>query len=114
MLPVEPSCTYPAGTNRAAALVWLIATSMIWTIPAMAERLVTFEVTALGPHGDPVTDLRSDDCRVAEDGKTQAIGYFHFDGNRREAIVSLGPHEFSNHASFARIHPTVILLDLLS
>jgi VWFA-related protein len=58
--------------------------------------------------------LRSSECQVSEDGKTQAIAFFHLDGTQQQEPIPLGPQEFSNRASFARIHPTVILLDLLS
>jgi VWFA-related protein len=117
----------PVHSNRArrcpGAWVLLLALALVETLPALAERetepdvpathLVKLEVTAMGPHGGPVTDLRSGECQVAEDGKTQTTSYFHFDGNRRET-VSLGPRESSNRTSFAHIHPTIILLDLLS
>ena len=105
--------------------MFVAALSIFWSSRMVAARkspppeqasqpvsLVKFEVSALGPHGEPVTDLRSGECQVSEDGKHQAISFFHFDGNKRQEHFPAGPGS-SNRGSFVA-HPTVILLDLLS
>jgi VWFA-related protein len=81
--------------------------------PSAPAGLVTFELSALGPRNEPVTDLRSGECQVSEDGKRQAITLFHYDGNSRKKDSPNGPQEFSNRDGFA-VRPTIVLLDLLS
>ena len=106
--------------------VILIAIGVLGISPAIAGRkrqpqeqpsqpagLVKFELSALGPHGDPVADLRRSECQVSEDGKHQGIALFHYDGNQRQKAAPAGPQEFSNRDGFA-VHPTIVLLDLLS
>jgi len=77
------------------------------------QQLVKFELTALGPHGDPVADLQSSECQVFEDGKRETLGLFDYDGIRRRDVNLSGPALYSNRDSFA-IYPTIVLLDLLS
>ena len=106
--------------------VIVIAVGLICICPANAARkrqpqeqpsqpvgLVKFELSALGPRNEPVTDLRSGECQVSEDGKRQVIALFHRDGNRRQKADPTSPREFSNRDGSV-VHPTVILLDLLS
>jgi hypothetical protein len=106
--------------------VIVIAVGLICICPANAARkrqaqeqpsqpvgLVKFELSALGPRNEPVTDLRSGECQVSEDGKRQVITFFHRDGNRRQKADPTSPREFSNRDGSV-VHPTVILLDLLS
>jgi VWFA-related protein len=81
--------------------------------PSQPGAFVKFEAIALGPHGEPVTDLRSSECQVSEDGKREEIAFFRYDGNRRSETTPTGPHEFSNR-DWLTVHPTIILLDLLS
>jgi VWFA-related protein len=106
--------------------VILIAVGVLGISPAIAGRkrqvnearstpagLVKFELSALGPRNEPIADLRSSECQVSEDGKRQEIALFHYDGNQRQKAAPAGPQEFSNRDGFA-VHPTIILLDLLS
>jgi VWFA-related protein len=81
--------------------------------PFRPVRLVKSELSALGQRNEPITDLRSGECQVSEDGKHQVIALFHYDGNRQQKTAPAGPEEFSNRDS-SIAHPTVILLDLLS
>jgi len=99
-----------------------IALSMVCAFPAIADRksleqeppshpamLVKFEASAVEAQDQPVTDLQSSECRVAEDGKRETIALFGYDGNRQQATALTGPHEYSNRGAFAT-RPTVILL----
>ncbi|SPE40414.1 exported hypothetical protein [Candidatus Sulfotelmatobacter sp. SbA7] len=81
--------------------------------PSQPVGLVKFELSALGPRNEPVTDLRRSDCQLSEDGKRQAIAFLHYDGNNRKLSAPSGPQEFSNREGLA-VHRTVVLLDLLS
>ena len=72
-----------------------------------SRRLVKLNVAVLDAKQEPVTDLRSTELFVREDGKPQHIALFRFAGsNRKGAAPAAG--EFANRASPA---PTVILLD---
>jgi len=50
--------------------------------------LVVFSATAVDGHGRPVTDLRSEDFRVYEEGRPQRIAHFH-DGRELPARILL-------------------------
>ena len=120
MAAFERSRTYNTGTVFCRGAILLIAVGMICTFPAAAGRkpsqpagLVTFQMSALGPNNEPVTDLRRGECQLSEDGKRQTIAFLHYDGNNRRNSAPAGPQEFSNREGFAG-HPTVVLLDLLS
>ncbi len=126
MVPCEPGCTCSARNAFRRASMFLIAVSIFCCSRAVAARksqaqaqtsqpaaLVKFELSALDPHGEPVTDLRSSECQLSEDGKHEAAAFFHYDGNDRQKAAPAGPQEFSNREGFV-VHPTVILLDLLS
>ena len=83
--------------RRIRVVILLIAVGVICISPATADRkrqlqqqpstpvgLVKFELSALGPRNEPITDLRSAECQVSEDGKRQVIALFHYDGNRQQ------------------------------
>ena len=106
--------------------VIVIAVGLLYICPANAGRkrqqrerastpvgLVKFDLSALGPRSEPITDLRSTECQVSEDGKHQVIALFHYDGDQPRKAAPARPQEFSNRDGSV-VHPTVILLDLLS
>ncbi len=74
---------------------------------ASRQRLITLNVAATNSRDEPVTDLKSTDIQLREDGKPQPIVFFRFAGNTR-TTAPLAPGEFANHAAPP---PVVILLD---
>jgi VWFA-related protein len=74
---------------------------------ASPERLITLNLAATNTRDEPVTDLKSADIQLREDGKPQPIAFFQFAGSSR-AMAPPGPGEFANHAEAP---PVVILLD---
>src|ERR1035441_3997015 len=74
--------------------------------------LVRLYPVALDANGKPVTDLTADDFKIVDQTKAQTILAFHEPRNEPAA-----PHdvlEFSNRASGAAPHVTVILFDLMN
>jgi VWFA-related protein len=71
------------------------------------KRLIVLDVAATDTKGEPVTDLKSGDVQLREDGKPRTIVYFRFDGSRRE-MLSPAPGEVANHPGAA---PTIVLFD---
>ncbi len=69
--------------------------------------MITLNVAATNSRDEPVTDLKSTDIQLREDGKPQPIVFFRFAGNTR-TTAPLAPGEFANHAAPP---PVVILLD---
>lgn len=59
------------------------------------KRLIVLNVAATDSKGDPVTDLKSGEIRIHEDGKLRPVYFFHFDGSRRETPTP-APGEFVN------------------
>ena len=74
---------------------------------ASGQRLITLNVAATNSRDEPVTDLKSADIQLREDGKPQPIVFFQFAGSTR-AMAPPAPGEFANHAGPP---PVVILLD---
>ncbi len=70
-------------------------------------RLITLNVAATNSRDEPVTDLRSSDLQLREDGKMQPIVFFSFAGSNR-TVAPHAPGEFDNHATPS---PVVILFD---
>ena len=116
----------PFNLRSIWAAIFLAAAILIISLPAIAARkrqpqeqtsqppaLVKFELSAVDAHGEPVRDLQESECQLSEDGKHQVINLFHYDGNDRAKATPSAPPEFSNRDGFA-VHPTVVLLDLLS
>ena len=75
--------------------------------------LITIQVRALDSHGDPVTDLRTSDFRIADDGKPQAPAFSRF-LNTVGLRTPLAPNQFSNRTDNSTAHSTIILFDLLN
>ena len=82
--------------------------------PPPESKLVYLNVVAVDPHGEPVTDLTTDDFQVADAGKSQKIAFFRHRDVKSAPAESLKPDEFSNRTSVGPSHATVILFDLLN
>lgn len=81
-------------------------------------RLLDFTVVAVDNHGQPVTDLTSDDFQVADNGKRQQIAWFHPAGSKSQMPVAAAG-ELSNRSAAtnnlsANRPVTFILFDLLN
>jgi VWFA-related protein len=72
-----------------------------------AKRLIVVDVAATDSKGEPVTDLKSTDVQLREDGKPRTLSYFHFNGSRREMLTPAAG-EVANRAAPP---VTVILFD---
>ena len=83
------------------------------------SRAVLLDVVVTDSHGHPIHNLKSDDFRVFEDGKLQAVSSLeeHHPGTRlavQPALPPLGPNTFSNRRQPATGGTyTVFLLDAL-
>jgi len=71
------------------------------------KRLIVVDVAAIDSKGEPVTDLKSTDIQLREDGKPRTVLYFGFNGSRRERLTP-APGEVANRAAAP---PTIILFD---
>jgi hypothetical protein len=60
----------------AIELVLVLAASQQAQTPQPEPKLVYLNVIAVDSHGDPVTDLTSDDFQIADAGKPQKIALF--------------------------------------
>jgi VWFA-related protein len=80
--------------------------------PQPEPKLVFLNVIAVDAHGDPVTDLTSDDFQITDAGKLQKIAFFRHRDAKPEPALSLKPNEFSNRTSVNSSYPTVILFDV--
>ena len=98
----------------AIELVLALAAPQQAQTPQPEPKLVYLNVIAVDPHGDPVTDLTSDDFQVADAGKPQKIALFRHRDEKLAPAVSLQPNEFSNRTGANPSHTTVILFDLLN
>lgn len=77
-------------------------------------RLVNLSVIAVDSHGQPVTDLTSDDFQIFDSGREQQIAFFHHTGNAPLPAAPLGHNEFTNRADGEIPRATVILFDLMN
>ena len=82
--------------------------------PQPEPKLVYLNVVAVDPHGNPVTDLTTDDFQINDDGKSQKIAFFRHRDEKLAPAVSLKPNEFSNRTGANPANATVILFDLLN
>jgi len=71
------------------------------------QRLVKLSIAATDAKGEPVTDLRTTEINVLEDGRPAPVIFFRFAGRTRQ-VAAFGTGEFANRPGAA---PTVILLD---
>jgi VWFA-related protein len=78
------------------------------------SRLVNLTVIAVDIHGDPVTDLTSDDFQVFDSGKEQKIAFFHHSDSARWQASGTSQNEFSNRGGAEIRYATVILFDLMN
>ena len=74
--------------------------------------LVRLYPVALDANGQPVTDLTADDFKIVDQTKAQTILAFH--KPRNEPAVPHDVLEFSNRASGATPHATVMLFDMIN
>ena len=77
-------------------------------------RMVDLNVVALDSHGQAVTDLTREELRVTDNGKPQAITFFHHRNSELGAVPKLGANEFSNRGGANVPRATVILFDLMN
>lgn len=80
-------------------------------------RLVVVDVVALDSKGTPVSDLRSQDFTLLEDGRPQEISIFNFQQPNQspvEAAVRLPANVFTNVPASKPTSMNVILLDALN
>lgn len=74
---------------------------------APQRKLITLNLAATNSREEPVSDLKSADIQLREDGKPQPIVFFRFAGGASKTAPSAAG-EFANHAAPP---PVVILLD---
>jgi VWFA-related protein len=77
-------------------------------------KLVYLNVIAVDSHGEPVTDLTSDEFQIADARKSQKIAFFRHRDVKPAPAPSLQPNQFSNRTGSNPSHATVILFDLLN
>src|SRR5580692_1655632 len=89
----------------------------------VTTRLVTLDVTATDPHGDPVRDLKPEDLQIFEEHKAQQkIEHFEYfekmagTGAPGNSTNRNPPNLYSNQLPLdqLRIPPTVLLIDSLN
>jgi VWFA-related protein len=90
---------------RVIATLTLAATTLAAADSESAKRLINLNVIATDAKGEPVTDLKSTDVRIKEDGKQRPIYFFHFDGYRRETAAP-ARDQSANHPG----PPTTVIL----
>jgi len=79
---------------------------------AQSAGHIRLTVAAMEANGEPVSDLKSSDLQITDQGKAQKIVFF----TQMPAAegAPLGPKEFSNRIGKSAPHSTVILFDLLN
>lgn len=79
-------------------------------------RLVIVDVVATDSRGQVIADLKADDLKILEDGKTQKISSFTFHPPGKTAVVSspLPPNVVTNAPAFRASSLNVMLLDTLN
>jgi VWFA-related protein len=82
--------------------------------PQREPQMVDLNVVALDNHGQPVTDLTSDEFRVTDSGKPQTIAFFRHRDSALGAAPTLAANEFSNRSRTNVPRATLILFDLLN
>lgn len=84
---------------RVLALPWLMLSFAAQTQAQRpsdySQKLVTLTVVATDAKGVPITDLRTADIQVHEDGKPYPVAFFRYSGSRRP-VAQPGPGEFIN------------------
>jgi VWFA-related protein len=80
-------------------------------------RLVVVDVVATDSRGQVIADLKADDLKLLEDGKTQRISSFTFHPPGKVEVVSSGPlpiNVVTNAPAFQASSLNVMLLDTLN
>jgi VWFA-related protein len=90
---------------RVIATLTLAASTLAAADSESARRLINLDVIATDAKGEPVTDLKSADVHVKEDGKLRPTYFFHFDGYRRETPAP-ARDQFANRPG----PPTTVIL----
>ena len=97
----------------------LLIVSIVLTLPVAAfgqappsTRMVQLSVLALDAQGAPVTDLKSEDFQVSDNGKPQQVVFAHHSAQGTRAVPQ-GPREYSNRAG-GPSPATIVLFDLLN
>ncbi len=96
------------------ALLLALAAPPQTQTPELEAKLVYLNVVAVDSHGEPVTDLTSDDFQVADAGKPQRIVFFRHREVNSAPAAALKANELSNRQGLYPSHATVILFDLLN
>lgn len=96
--------------SRAAMRVAVFAACACyaWT----QTHLVNLTVAAFDKSGQPVSDLKSSDFQVADEGKQQTLALFRV--NEPPHATALAPHEFSNRTAETPTGAIIMVYDLLN
>ena len=110
---------YANGTLRTVlrlALAFALAVTPLRgsDISQPEPRLVDLNVVAVDSHGQPVTDLSSDDFEITDGGKQQKIAFFHHSNRAQWQTSTLAHNELSNRSGATIPYATVILFDLMN
>ena len=84
------------------------------TGPPRELQMVDLNVVALDNKGQPVTDLKSDEFHIADNGKPQTIAVFHHRDAALATVPQLKPGEYANRGGANVPRATLILFDLLN
>lgn len=76
--------------------------------------LRSFRITATGPKGEPVSDLRPEEIQVTDNGKRVPLAFSHLLRSSAGPAPALGPREVSNRGYDQLFSSTLLLLDLLN
>ena len=95
-------------------LLWPSHRFAVLTISQPEPRLVDLNVVAVDSHGQPVTDLSSDDFEITDGGKQQKIAFFHHSNRAQWQTSTLAHNELSNRSGATIPYATVILFDLMN
>jgi VWFA-related protein len=84
-----------------------------WCAPAQSA-VVRLNIVATDKQGQPVTDLKTEDLRVTDEGKPQRLVMFRVNDARHPAPAALGPHEYANRTPGIQPGATIVVFDLLN
>ncbi|MDR3701088.1 MAG: VWA domain-containing protein [Candidatus Sulfopaludibacter sp.] len=80
-----------------------------------AQRpLLAFNLVAYDAKGEPLRDLQAGDLRIYDDGKLMHAVFCRPLETAQPEIAPLGAREYSNRPTGAKLHSTLVLLDLLN
>jgi VWFA-related protein len=102
------------------APVWLLIPIALGTLraqksqPGSEQTVRTFRFAATDAKGQPVADLRLDEIRISDAGKTGSVVFSRFLSAPVAKDAALLPHEFTNRVSGQPSASTLILVDLFN